>query len=113
MSTNVQEFISDLDGGVFEEKLSKVLSDVAGAVVDHDVAGKVNITIDIKRIGNSHQVMLAHKLSYSRPTSKGKISEDNTTSTPMYVGPQGALTLFAPNQTQMFDKKGNVTEGEK
>lgn len=32
MSTKVDQFIADLDGGVFEEKLSAILSDVAASV---------------------------------------------------------------------------------
>lgn len=33
MKTNVTEFISDLDGGVFEQKLSHALSQVAAGVI--------------------------------------------------------------------------------
>lgn len=113
MTTDVPQFISELDAGVFEEKLSRQLSDVAGAVVDHDKPGSITIKFDISRIGSSHQVKVEHKLTYSRPTGKGKITEENKTVTPMHVGVGGALTLFPPDQTQMFDKRGEVkTRGE-
>lgn len=36
MSTNVTQVFADLDGGVFIEKLAHILSDVAGAVTDHE-----------------------------------------------------------------------------
>lgn len=108
MSTDVSEMFDDLDGGVFAEKLSKALSDVAAGVIDHDKAGKVTITLDMKRIGSSYQVAVNHKLAYTRPTAKGKVSEENTTQTPMHVGKGGALTLFPEGQGQMFTKKGEV-----
>lgn len=110
--TDVHEFIGDLDGGVFEEKVSRAISDVAGAVIDHSEKGKISIELEFSQIGNSGQVMIKHKLYYSRPTSKGKIGEENTTKTPMYVGPKGKVTLFPEGQAQMFTKKGEVNQPE-
>lgn len=107
-ATDTTNFINDLDGGVFEQKLGRVLSEVAAGVIDHTKKGQVNITLDIERIGNSHQVKVKHKLSYKKPTSKGDASENETTTTPMYVGDGGKLTLFPEGQTQMFTKKGDV-----
>lgn len=104
MSTNVERFIADLDGGVFEQKLSHILSDVAGAVVDHGKKGQVIIKMDITQIGSSHQVAIAHTLQYKRPTSKGTASEDETTATPMHVGKKGALTFFPEKQIGLFDE---------
>jgi len=90
MATDVGQFFSELDAGVFEEKLSRQLSEVAGAVIDHGKPGKVTITLDMTAIGSSSQVKVAHKLTYSRPTSKGKVSEENMTETPMHVGRRAA-----------------------
>jgi len=104
MSTNVNEFLCDLDGGVFESKLSRALSDVAAGVLDHGKAGKVTVTLSLKQIGQSQQVMINHKLAYTRPTNCGDIGENNETQTPMYVGEKGALTIFMENQGQMFEK---------
>lgn len=108
MSTDVQEFISDLDGGVFAEKLSRVLSDVASAVIDHGEKGSVTIKIDMSRIATSHQVEVKHRLEFSRPTMRGAQSEHEVTKTPMYVGAKGALTFFPENQGQFFGKRGEV-----
>jgi hypothetical protein len=108
MNTNVAEFFADLDGGVFEEKLAHALSEVALAVVEQDKAGRIKLTFDLKRIGTSYQVNVAHKLEYVRPTGRGKLSEDNTTASPMHVGTGGRLSLFPENQAQMFDKTGQT-----
>lgn len=35
MRTNVDDFISELDGGVFAQKLGQALSDVAAGTIDH------------------------------------------------------------------------------
>lgn len=40
-STNVQEFIGELDGGVFETKIGAVLSEVASGVMNTKTKGKV------------------------------------------------------------------------
>lgn len=115
MTTKVDSFIADLNGGVFEQKLSVVLSDVAGAVIDHGKNGKVIIELNMSRIGNSYQIEVQHKLKYNRPTSKGSIQEDELTSTPMHVGARGALSFFPENQGQLFNKKGGInnTDNEK
>lgn len=112
MTTNVTEMIADLDGGTFEERLGRVISEVAGAVVDHNRAGEVTIKLSMKRIGNSYQVQIDHKLAYKRPTARGAVSEDAVSSTPMYVGKGGALSFFPEGQGQMFDKKGKIQENE-
>ncbi len=39
-----------------------------------------------------------HKLSYVRPTNRGKISEEDTTETPMYVNRGGRLTILQEDQ---------------
>lgn len=112
MTTNVTEMIADLDGGTFEERLGRVISEVAGAVVDNNRAGEVTIKLGMKRIGNSYQVQIDHKLAYKRPTPRGTVSEDAVSSTPMYVGKGGALSFFPEGQGQMFDKKGKIQEKE-
>jgi len=104
MSTNTPEFMADLDGGVFEQKIGRALSDVALGVVNHGKVGKVTISFDIKQIESSRQVAISHKLSYSKPTAKGKLSEENTTSTPMHVGTTGNVTIFNENQQSLFPK---------
>ena len=110
MQTDAKEFIGELSGGVLEQKLGAILSEVASGVIDHNKAGQVVLTLDLKRIGNSYQVAIKHKISYKVPTANGDRSENNTTETPMHVGSGGKLTLFPENQHQMFDMTGEVKE---
>lgn len=49
MTTDVSEFISDLDGGILEQKLSIILSEVAAAVVDLNKSGQVSLNFNMKR----------------------------------------------------------------
>lgn len=109
MTTNVPVFFTELDGGVFERKLSSVLTDVGAAVIEHGKGGEVTIKLKLSQIGNSHQVSIEHILSFARPTLRGKRTEEDKTVTPMYVGTSG-LTLFPENQSQMFTKTGDVVE---
>lgn len=94
-STDVQAFIGELDGGVFETKIGAVLSEVASGVMNTKTKGKVSLNLKIK-----------HKLSYVRPTNRGKISEEDTTETPMYVNRGGRLTILQEDQGQLLTLAG-------
>ncbi|MGB0662818.1 MAG: hypothetical protein ACPGMR_03410 [Pontibacterium sp.] len=98
--TNIEDLFPDLDGGVFAQKIGRSLSDVALGVVLSGKPGKVTLTFDIKRIGESSQVEMAHKIAFVKPTEKGKSSEEDTTHTPLHVNRGGKLTLFPQEQTQ-------------
>ncbi|MBQ1784675.1 MAG: hypothetical protein II007_13595 [Gammaproteobacteria bacterium] len=108
MTTNVTDFITDLDGGVFAEKLSKVLSDVAGSVIDSNKRGEVIIKLTFRQIGSGSQVGIGTKLSFVRPTRRGKYTEEDTTETPMHVGRGGKVTILPEDQGQLFDKRGDA-----
>ncbi|MBV2138551.1 MAG: hypothetical protein KUF79_17225 [Candidatus Thiodiazotropha sp. (ex Ctena orbiculata)] len=117
MSTDVSQFFADLDAGIFEQKLSDILSEVAGAVIDTSehkagAAGKVTIELDISRIGSSYQVAVDHKLKFTMPTQYGKRSEENKKSTPMHVGKGGRLTFFPEDQSQLFTRQGEPTSDQ-
>lgn len=105
--TDVTQFFEDLDGGVFIQKLARALSEVAGGVVDHDRKGRIDIQLNLERIGQSYQVNIAHTLKYTVPTLRGKISEEDTTETPMHVNTGGKLSIFPENQHQLFTRTGD------
>lgn len=110
MATEVDKFFSDLDGGHFETKLSAILSEVAGAVIDHGKKGEITITMTFKQIANSAQVFVDHELRFKRPTKRGESGEKELTSTPMYVGRNGRLSFFMEDQGVMFGKHGEVSK---
>lgn len=103
--TDTNEFFDELNAGVFASQLGHALSEVASGVVDHGRKGKVVITLDMSRIGESSQVKIAHKLDYVVPTKRGSKREDTTTDTPMHVGSGGRLTLFPERHDQMFTRE--------
>lgn len=96
-TTDVPEFISDLDGGVFERKLSTALSTVAASTVDHEKKGEVSITFRFERIPGTTQVRCEHTLKFTRPTMDGKAGEEESRSTVLHVGRFGALSLAQPS----------------
>ena len=75
-STDVQAFIGELDGGVFETKIGAVLSEVASGVMNTKTKGKVSLNLEIEPF-DENRVKIKHKLSYVRPTNRGKISEED------------------------------------
>jgi hypothetical protein len=107
MTTQVDKFFAELDGGQLEEKLSKVLSLVAGAVMDHEAGGEVTLKLTFKPL-SPQQVMISHDLKFTRPTMRGKQTENEANKTPMFVGEKGKLTFLPEHQHTMFDHKGSL-----
>lgn len=113
MSTNVDDFMGDLEAGTFKERVSKALSDVALGVVTNGKKGKVTVQFDISRIGESAQVTIDHKLAYVKPTAKGKLAEESTSKTPMHVNKGGKITWQPEDQIQMFGRHGEPNPQQK
>lgn len=103
-TTDVGEFITDLDAGMFDRKLSIALSAVAAAAVDHNKVGEVNVKFAFKKIDGTNQVFVSHQLKFVRPTADGKVCEEEVRTTPLHVGKGGRLSLAPENQLKMFAK---------
>ena len=108
-ATDVAEFLSDLDGGVFDRKLSIALSQVAAASVDNDKAGEVSVKFTFKKIPGTTQVHCEHQLKFSRPTMDGKAGEEEKRTTPLHVGKFGKLSIAPENQMAFLDRAGQPT----
>ena len=103
-ATDTSEFINSLNAGVFADQVGRAISDVAAGVVDHGKKGKVVISLELSRVGESNQVKINHKLDYTAPTKRGSKREDTALDTPMYVTPDGVV-LFQTNPTDQLFKK--------
>ena len=106
--TDVTAFIDELDAGVFSEKVAHALSQMALAVCEHGRDGSLQLTFKVKRLGNGSQVNVAHRMLSTRPTLRGKVSEEDTTETPMHVGAGGAMTIFPENQMDLIPNSGKA-----
>lgn len=106
--TNVNDFIEELGGGVFAEKLAHTLSEAALGTIIHGNGtkkGKVTIELTFKQIGENDQVSISHKLAHVTPTKRGKRSEEDTTETAMFVSRGGVLSVAPPKE----DLRGQFT----
>lgn len=113
--TDIHEFLGELDAGIFENKLAQALSDVALGVVTHDKAGVVKVEFSIKKTDSDNPaVQIQHKISYAKPTKRGKSTEEDTTATPMYVHKGGvlsvtpekeSLSMFSNSDDPAFEQK--------
>lgn len=112
-STDVPQFIADLDGNQMEADLGKILTAVGIAVCDHDEKGEVTIKLKMHRIGASNQVNIKHAISYSKPTSRGHQTEKTEGETAMYVSATQGMTYFPSREKQgsLIDKTGSATPG--
>lgn len=109
-ATDVGQFLSDLDGGQFERMLGKALSDVAAGTVDNEGKGSVVLKLDFEKVPGAHQVICKHSLTYARPTSSGKASEQSTRKTALHVGKYGRLSFVPESQFPMFTRTGDVAQ---
>ena len=91
---------------MFAQRLSAAMRDTATGVCHTGKKGRVTVTFDLARIGDSSQVQCTHQIKYARPTDKGKATEEHTTSTPLHVLKSGLLSLFPEKQDDMFRQAG-------
>lgn len=113
-TTQIGQFFDELQGGVLGQQFERAISDVALGVVTHGdkgKKGKVTLTFDLARIGESNQVNVTHKLEYKAPTARGKKSEDVAGQTPFHVGRGGKLSLMPENQQPLFDGERGANRG--
>ncbi len=103
--TSITELLAELNGGTVEQLFNLAISDAAANVLEFDKKGKVTLTIDMSRIGESQQVNAVSTLSYKIPTKRGSRSEDYGIDTPLYVGAGGRLTVLPDNQIDMLTKR--------
>lgn len=108
-ATDVGEFITDLDGGMFDRKLSVALSQVAAASIDHDKVGEVSIKFTFEKIPGTSQAQCTHMLKFSKPTESGKSGEEEKRTTPLHVGKYGRLSLAPENQLSFLTREGQTT----
>lgn len=99
-----------MNANVTKQRIEAALKDVAIGVANTEKVGKVTVTFDIKpQKGTNGQVNIDAKVSFSKPTDKGKRSEEITDSTPMFISREGLSAL--PDQPGLgFDNSANVTE---
>lgn len=104
-STDVSEFLTDLDAGVFERRIGLALSHTAAAAMDHGGSGEVVVKFKLKRIDGTHQIKCEHSMKFSKPTSSGKASEESGGATVLHVNKGGKLSLVPESQMKLFESE--------
>ena len=100
--------LGELDAGIFMQQAEAALKDVALGVIRCDKKkGSVTIILELDRIGESDSVTVNHTIKFSKPTKRGKATEEMTTSTPMYVNNLGYLTISPQTQDDIFNNTGD------
>ena len=100
--TDFPKLIEDMNAGVFEQQINHAFSDVAANVATFGKKGKVVLTFDVKRIGNSNQVVIDHGIKSVIPLERGKITEEHNSETPMHVAKGGKLSLYPHEQGDLL-----------
>ena len=90
--------LEELDGGVFMQKVARAVQDGALGATEHGRQATVTVTLTIDRIDESNQVSMKHKIKSVTPHKRGKVTDEDETATPLYVGQRGKLTVFPDNQ---------------
>lgn len=103
-ATDLNEFMNNLNAGVFSAQVAQALSDVSAGVVEHGKKGKVTLTFEISQIAQSHQVKINHKLDFAQPTKRGQKREDSALDTPMHVTANGLVLFLSDPTAQLFSR---------
>jgi hypothetical protein len=106
------ETLGELDAGIFVQKAHEALKQAAMGTIQSGKKGSVTLVFELDRIGETSSVQVKHTLKYTKPTKNGKTTEENTTSTAMYVDNLGYLTISPQTQDDLFkeaNKGDNVT----
>lgn len=104
--TDVKAFIADLGGGVLEQQLAHLVSEAAlgtSAHGAHGKNGKVTLTLEFERAGDSDQLMIKYTASNKTPTMRGERTDKTSGSTPMYVNGTGQVTLHPSHTKDLFN----------
>lgn len=100
MTTNVPELIAALGNGATEQIMSKVLSTCADSVLraDGKKSAKVTLSLTLSKMSddNPDALKIDASLSFSRPTARGKATEEETRESIMYYTPQTGITDERP-----------------
>lgn len=99
---NLAEMFGEFDAGIFTNKATEAIKLVTIGTVQHRKKGQIIIILDFDPIGESDSVKVKHTLKYNRPTKNGKQTEENATTTPMYVNREGYLTISPQLQEDLF-----------
>lgn len=102
--------LDPMNAGITRDRIEAALKDVGIGVANTEKAGKVTVTFEIKpQKGTNGQVNIDAKVAFTKPTDKGKRSEEITDSTPMFISRDGLSAL--PDQPGLgFDESENVRE---
>ena len=103
-STDHNQFIDDISGGVFAKQLGYAISEVASAVVDNEKKGEINIKLKLSKGVGQNSLTIEHKLTSIAPLEDGRKAEDHEGKTSMYVNKDGDVTLFANHTKQLFEE---------
>lgn len=96
-----------LDAGMVQKKLTEALANAAIGTVNFDKQGEVILSFKIKRMSETGQVDIAHGVKSVVPTANGKITEENTTHSAMWVHTSGLVTVTSEKQGDIFDVEKN------
>jgi len=102
--------LPQINADMTRQRMEAAIKEVAIGVANTEKAGKVTVTFDIKPQKNTDgQVNIDARVSFAKPTMKGKRSEETTDSTPMFVSRDG-VSAIKDQPSLNFDNDPKVTD---
>jgi len=103
------QYLGEFDGGVLDQKVTRILSATALAVLDTGKSGEVTIKIVMKPTKDSRsQINTQITAKMSKPTTRGKSTEEDTTGEQQFVSPKGAISSVPWTQNDLFKPTNEV-----
>jgi hypothetical protein len=99
---DIWQTLAELDGGSVEAQFRHAATAVAKAMRDIDesrIKGKLAIELTFDRVKGSGQILLQSRVTVTRPTEKGKTSDESNGETLVYVHTNGHMSVLPESQT--------------
>lgn len=114
---DIVTLLPDLDGGTLIDRINRALSDavINTIAVGGKVTGKVSLELTLKNVGQQGtQLEIVSIIKSAIPHAAGKTVQDHASTTSMYAGFGGALSLIPIKQVDLpgMDTRPNLRPTE-
>ena len=99
----LEDALGEFYAGIFAKKVSEALKVACLGTIQTGKKGSLAIMLEFKQIGDSDSVKVKHTLKYLKPTKNGKVAEENTTTTAMYIDKDGYLSISPELQVDLLN----------
>lgn len=98
-----EDFIRDMNGGDAFMQFCVAMAEAMAACVNERKPATVSWSMSLDPVKNARMVDIGNKIAYTRPTLRGKSSEEDNTEATAYVSARGVPSIMPYSQDDLFN----------